>query len=73
MVTDQKIFLNDELLYFKNMFNLLLILFAALWYTSVIVTHTHMTLSLWTKVKNSRFESEEVNFDIEVSHVWHKI
>ena len=41
-----KHFLNAELLHFKNKFNALLILLAALKHPSVRVTHAHLTLSL---------------------------
>ena len=37
------------------------------------MTHIHLTLSLWIKVNNSQFQSQELIFESEVSHVWLKI
>ena len=53
----------------KYLHNLMLLLLAAHKDPSIKVTPTHLTLSLWIKVKSIQFQSEGVIFDNAVSHV----
>ena len=54
------------------MFNFLLLLLAALNSPSIGVTHTHLIISVWIKVKKSQSDSEKVLFENEESHMWPK-
>ena len=53
----------------KSMYNFLLLPLAVLKKPSIRVTHTHLTLSFRMGVKKSQFQSEEVIFENELSHV----